>query len=203
MLDDFGGIGLDFFLGENFPGYMSVEALRPYYKRRALNEKHIAGTFASAIAESVVSQSNKTTGNKMIDLMILEGKKFFVKASLMPETADSIIYNFSNYQVQFCERGEVTLWKHLGEENILYSSKTSDFLKYISEGPFKPDLNLPGNSGSWLGAQIIMQNANRIRKELKNANPGKSAMEIDRQLMKMILEETDNMKFIQKYKPNK
>jgi hypothetical protein len=48
-----------------------------------------------------------------------------------------------------------------------------------------------------------MQNANRIRRELKNANPGKSAMEIDRQLMKMILEETDNMKFIQKYKPNK
>jgi hypothetical protein len=201
--DNIAGLGLDFFLGESHVGYQAVESLRHQYKKRTLNKTHMSAAIAAAIAEFVVSESTKPGGSKMIDIMLYEGKKFFVKGCLMPEIPDSIIYNFSDYQIKYCELGETALWEHLGKENLIFSSKKTDYQKYVAEGPFNPQTDLPGNSGSWLGAQIIMQNANRMRRELKAADPKLSAREIDRKVMQAILKETDSQFFIQKYKPTK
>ena len=197
------GIGLDFFLGENYGGYMSVENLRPQYKRRTLTKGHMSTAIAAAIAEFAVSENSKLGGSRMIDQMIYEGKKFYVKSCLLPNTADSIIYNFSDFQVKYCELGETALWEHLGKENLLFSSKKNDYQKYTMEGPFNPKIDLPGNSGSWLGAQIVIQNAARMRKEIRATNPNMPARDIDRRVMEQILKENDSQKFIQKYKPTK
>jgi hypothetical protein len=201
--EDVLGLGLDFFLGENHVPYFSVEMLRPQYKRRTLTKEHMTAALASAIADNVVSNYSKAGGSKMIDMMLYEGKKFYVKACLMPETADSIIYNFSDYQIKYCEYGETALWEHLGKENLLFSSKKSDFQKYVSEGPFNPKLDLPGNSASWLGAQMVAQAAGRLRKEMKANNPNQSIREIDRKVMEIILKESNSQFFMQKYKPTK
>jgi len=199
--DDIACLGLDFFLGENHIGYMAVENLNPMYKRRTLSKEHLVATLGAAMAENIVNENSKQGGNRMIDFMIQEGKKFFVKACLLPTSPDSIIYNFSNFQVLYCQNGEVSLWSHLGKENLLFSSKKNDFQKYTFEGPFNPQANLPGNSGSWLGTQIIMQYADKMRKELKALQPAMSAREIDRKVMQQVLQENDSQKFIKKYKP--
>lgn len=199
--DDIACLGLDFFLGENHIGYMAVESLSPFYKRRTLTKEHVVAALAAAMAEDIVNENSSVGGNRMIDIMIQEGKKFFVKASLLPTSPDSVIYNFSNFQVLYCQNGEVALWQHLGKENLLFSSKKNDFQKYTFEGPFNPQTDLPGNSGSWLGAQIVMQNADKMRKELKALNPTMSAREIDRKVMQQILQENDSQKFLKRYKP--
>ena len=201
--DDYAGLGLDFFLGENHIAYGGIEALRHQYLRRRLNKDHLVSTLVDYIVENFISDNIEMAGNKMVDFMLYEGKKFYVKASLMPTAADSVIYNFSNFQVQYCQRGEAALWEHLGKESLLYSSDLSKFRKYVEMGPFNPEYELPGNSASWLGAQIVMQNADRIRKELKSANPDKSVRDIDQMVMKQVLQETDAQKFIQKYRPMK
>ena len=121
----------------------------------------------------------------------------------MPTASDSIIYNISNYQVMYCQKGEAALWKHLGKENLLYSSDLNKFRKYVELGPFNPEYELPGNSASWLGAQIVMQNAARMRKELRAANPNLSIRDIDQKVMRQVLSETDAQKFIQTYRPSK
>lgn len=201
--EDIAVLGLDFFLGEEHIPYLTVEPLRPQYKRRTLTKEHMISALAGAVANNIVSESCKSTGNKMIDQMLLEGKKFYVKSCLLPETPDSIIYNFSDYQLKYCEYGETALWEHLGKENLLFSSKKSDFQRYVNEGPFNPKLDLPGNSASWLGAQMVAQTAARLRKEMKVANPNQSIREIDRKVMEIILKETDSQFFMQKYKPTK
>ena len=201
--DNIAGLGLDFFLGEEHVPYQSVENLRPQYKRRTLNKAHMTAALATAIADYAVGEWSKLLGGRMIDLMIFEGKKFYVKSCLLPETADSIIYSFTDYQIKYCEYGETALWEHLGKENLLFSSKKTEYQKYVSEGPFNPKLDLPGNSGSWLGAQMIAQAAGRMRKEMKVANPNLSIREIDRKVMEQILKENDSQFFMQKYKPTK
>jgi hypothetical protein len=201
--DGIAGIGLDFFLGENHMGYQAVESLRPQYKRRTLNSMHMSSTLAASIAEYIVSESSKASGGKMIDQMLYEGKKFYVKACLMPETPDSIIYNFTDFQIKYCELGETALWEHLGKENLIFSSKKSDYQKYVTEGPFNPKIDLPGNSGSWLGAQIVAQAAARMRKEMKASNPNQSIREIDRKVMETVLKQNDSQFFLQRYKPTK
>jgi hypothetical protein len=201
--DDQAVMGLDFFLGEDHVNYLTVEPLRPQYKRRTLTKNHLISSLAGALANNIVTEFCNKSGSKMIDQMIFEGKKFYVKSCLMPETPDSIIYNFSDYQLKYCEYGETALWEHLGKENLLFSSKKTDFQRYVNEGPFNPKLDLPGNSASWLGAQIVAQVAGRLRKEMKASNPNQSIREIDRKVMEIILKETESQYFIQKYKPLK
>jgi hypothetical protein len=201
--DDQAVMGLDFFLGEDHVNYLTVEPLRPQYKRRTLNSMHMSSTLAASIAEYIVSESSKASGGKMIDQMLYEGKKFYVKACLMPETPDSIIYNFTDFQIKYCELGETALWEHLGKENLIFSSKKSDYQKYVTEGPFNPKIDLPGNSGSWLGAQIVAQAAARMRKEMKASNPNQSIREIDRKVMETVLKQNDSQFFLQRYKPTK
>lgn len=201
--DEYAGLGLDFFLGENHVAYVGIEALRHQYLRRRLNKDHLVSTLVDYMVENFVGDNVKMGGNKMVDFMLFEGKKFYIKASLMPTAPDSVIYNFTNFQVLYCQQGEAALWEHLGKENLLYSSDLNKFRKYVEIGPFNPQHELPGNSASWLGAQIIMQNADRLRKELKASNPNLSIRDIDQKVMKQMLQETDAQKFIQKYRPSK
>lgn len=200
VLDSIAGIGLDFFMGEDHMPYTMIENLRHQYKRRTLSSAYISSALAAAIAQDAVDKRRENAGSTLLDQMIYEGKKMYLKAMFLPETPDSIVYGFTHYQLQYCEKGEVALWEHLGKSNLLYSSKKSDFQKYITEGPFNPSLDLPGNSGTWLGAQIIMQYADRLRMELSGRENKK---ETDRKIVQRILEEQDPLIFIQKYKPRK
>ena len=69
------------------------------------------------------------------------------------------------------------------------------------EGPFRPENDLPGNSGSWLGTQIIMQYARRRRAQLKLEQSQSSAQEIDKQLLQEVLKQNDAQAFLKQYKP--
>jgi hypothetical protein len=202
-LDDFAGIGLDFFLGEDHIGYMANEVLRHQYIRRTLTKEHIVPKLTYALCDQIVNERSSKKSNTMLDEMIFNGKKYYLATALQPNTPDSLIYGFSAYQIEFCKRGEVALWEHLGKEQLLYSSEFNKYRKYVTEGPFRPDMDLPGNSGSWLGAQIVTQYAARLRKELKVSNPNLSPRAIDQQIVQNILKENEPSKFLQRYKPRK
>ncbi len=203
ILNGFAGIGLDFFLGENHIGYMANETLRHQYIRRTLTREYMVPKLAYALADQMVNERCSKKSNTMLDEMIFNGKKYFIAAALQPKTPDSLVYGFSGFQVEYCKRGEVALWEHLGKEELLYSSDFNKFRKYVMEGPFRPEMDLPGNSASWLGAQIVTQYAHRLRKELKSSTNSLKTRDIDRELMRVILQENDPAKFLQRYKPRK
>lgn len=202
-LDGFAGIGLDFFLGEDHVGYMANEILRHQYIRRTLTKEHIIPKLAYALADQLINERCSKKSNTMLDEMIFNGKKYYLAAAMQPNVADSLIYGFSAYQMEFCRKGEVALLEHLGKEQLLYSSDFNKFRKYVTDGPFRPDVDLPGNSGSWLGAQIVTQYAHRLRQELRAAKPSANPRIIDREVMKNILKENEPTKFLQRYKPRK
>ena len=124
---------------------------------------------------------------------------------LLPNVADSLKFGFSAYQWEYCIKSgsELTLYEYLVNEELLYSSESKKFTKYITKGPFKPNLDLPGNSGSWLGYRMILSFAKHHRNLLKQTNTALSAREIDQQVLKMVLEENDPQKFLTLYKPPK
>jgi hypothetical protein len=182
VAETFVGVGLDFFLGARHPTYGQTESLRPMYIQRTLNKQHLTATVIAGIADDVVGPP---AGNTMLDLMINNGKKLYVASCLLPTEQDSIILGWSGAQTQYWENAEASLYKFLIDQNLLYSTNFRDFRNYLQPGPFEPDAGLPGNSGSWLGLQMVRRYVERS----------------DAQGMEAMLRETNAQRFLQRYKP--
>lgn len=203
VMDDYVAVGLDFFLGEGHQDYMGVDNLRHAYVRRTLTPQHLPTQIASAIADDIVETASPRIGNKLVDHILNNGKKFYLTQCLTPKAADSLVYKFTNFQIEYCQKGEAGLYEHLAKEINLYSDKLQDFRGYVFEGPFKPENGLYGNSGSWLGAQIVTQFADRIRKELNQQKKDRDAQQTDILVIQRVLAETDPQEFLKRYKPKR
>lgn len=199
--DGFVPLPLDMTLGKGYPPY--VEGQIPMYQQRTLNQEHLVAKAAYALSEEMITREVVMKSNFIIDFMLYEGKKFYVTSIFLPTVADSIKFSFSSHQMDYCRKGELELYKHLTEEEILYSDNMKKYSKFVTPGPFNPQIALPGNSGSWLGYKMILSFAQHQRKILKQTNPKLSDREIDQQVLQVVLKENDPQKFLQLYKPQK
>ena len=199
--DGFVPLPLDMALGKGYAPYSQIKI--PFYQQRTLNRQHLVPKAAFAIAEDMVNTYAKMKAGFMIDFMLMEGKKFYLTDILMPTVADSVKFSFSAYQMEFCQKGELELYQHLTDEEMLYSDEQKNFAKYVNAGPFNPSASLPGNSGTWLGYRMVLAYAEHLRKSLKTTSPNLTAQEIDQKVLRTIIEENDPQKFLQQYKPRK
>ena len=194
FFDNYAILGLDYFLGENHMAYQAIEQIAPLYIRRTLNKAHITRALAYAQATLLVEEMASRGGSKMIDYMLYEGKKFFLTKSFLPQTADSIVYAFTREQMAHCIQGERSLYDYLLKEKLFYSDKYKEFQKYVEIGPFNPANALYGNSGTWLGGEIVGQYAAHLRKTTQKS---------DSEIMQIILQENNPQIFFKHYKPRR
>lgn len=195
------GLPLDMALGEGYSPYIYLKI--PSYDQRTCNKEHLVAKAADAVAQTIISEHAQAGGNHLIDQMLYNGKIFYLTDLLLPTVADSLKFGFSSFQMEFCKEGELTLYVHISEEELMYASETKLISKYITKGPFKPQLDLPGNSGSWLGYRMVRAFANHQRTALSKTNPNLSKREIDQKVLDIVLKENDPQKFLQLYKPPK
>lgn len=199
--EGFVGLPLDMALGAGYPPYTFIKM--PLYDQRTCNKAHLVAKAADAISQNIVGRQCKMKASFLIDMMLFNGKIFYLNDLLLPHVADSIKFGFSSEQTAYCQSTELMLYEHLSDEELLYSNQTDQISKYVNKGPFNPRLRLPANSGSWLGYRIIKSFVQHHRQALKQANPNLPARELDQQLLKMVFEENDPQKFLAKYKPPK
>jgi hypothetical protein len=201
--EGFVGLPLDMTLGVGYPAY--IVSKMPLYDQRTCTKEHLVTKAANAVAQNLEGVLFKPRGTHLIDLMLFNGKTMYLTDILLPNTTDSLKLFFSSTQMKFCKESgsELKLYEHLVEEELLYSSETKKIAKYVTKGPFKPQLRLPGNSGTWLGYRMILSFAKHHRTALKQAQPNLSNRAIDQQILKIILEENDPQKFLKFYKPPK
>ena len=197
--DGFVALPLDMTMGEGFAPYSFVKI--PMYQQRTLTDAHLVSKAAMALATVYVEDSVKAPSSIMINRMLHEAKKYYLADLLLPTVPDTLMFGFSAYQMEYCKNGERALYEHLAEAEMFYSSKEIDYLRYINQGPFNPSLNMPGNSGTWLGYRIILSYVNYHRETLKSVI--KDTQELDRKLLKMVMDENDPQVFLNLYKPAK
>ncbi|MCP4438206.1 MAG: gliding motility protein GldB [Aureispira sp.] len=202
-LDDYIAIGLDFFLGADHKPYMSVENLRFQYIRRTLTKEHLVAKAAYVLASRIVDDRCKREKERLLDYMLLEGKKFYLVDLFLPNTPDSIKFSFSAYQIAHLEESEQSLYEHLLNEQLFLSDDLGEFRKYITQGPFNPDVNLPGNSGTWLGMQMLKSYVKETKNGLKSGMAGKPERELDKSALESMLNEQNATKLKRFYKPPK
>lgn len=150
------GIGLDFYLGEAYP-YLTYNPSNPNfsaYLTRTFNRDHIVAKSMRMLVQDLLGPAK---GSRMIDYMIHNGKELYVLDQLLPYSPDSVKFEFSQAQVEWCEENEANIWAYFFSENLLYSTDFGTFRKFVEYSPNSPGMpkEAPGRTANWLGLQIV------------------------------------------------
>lgn len=156
------GISLEMFLGSEFP-YKQYSGNIPVFSNyllRTYNPDHIVKKTMDVIIDDLLGPLQ---GDRLIDHMIRNGRQMYLLNKFLPFAHDSILTEYSPAQLQWCRDNERNLWAHFLTEDLLYSSETRKFQKFVQHSPGVPGLpeEAPGRTANWVGYRIVEAFMNR------------------------------------------
>jgi hypothetical protein len=163
----------DSVLGISLDRYLGAECR--YYRQLGLYKYQVARMIPSYIPSDCMygwgskewdySEENYPNDN-VLTSMIHEGKLLYFVKCMLPETADELIFGFSEPQLKFCMNNEGMMWEYLIENNLLFNSEMLTKKKLTGEAPFTSYFSSesPGRAAAWQGFRIVESYMNKNRK---------------------------------------
>lgn len=165
-------IGLQAFLGKNYPAYQSlyIQQTYPSYKTYRFERQYIAMNCIKNNLNILFPYNN--SGRPLCERMVEEGRRLYVLDALLPNTADSIKTGYTVNQLAECNNNEQNIWSYFVQNNLLFEREPSKVSPYVTDGPKTPELSetAPGNIGTFAGWQIV--------KKWMNKNPSISLQQL-------------------------
>ncbi|MHB1920685.1 MAG: gliding motility lipoprotein GldB [Chitinophagaceae bacterium] len=151
------GIGLDMFLGKDYPNYTQVADPYPQYMIRQFSREYIPADCFKVIEQQIYPF--RDSGKPLLDQMINRGKQMYFLDKVMPFAPDSVKIGYSEQQLIWCASNEQFIWQYFIQNNLLYVHDMQQILHYIGDGPSTQGMpsQSPGNIGTWVGWQIVKQ----------------------------------------------
>lgn len=179
-------IGLDMFLGKDFPPYQQISDPYPDYMLATFSRPYIVPDCFKAIEQQLYPIPEQGT---LLDQIIAYGKQLYFLDQVLPDTPDSLKIQYSSVQLDWCKQNERFIWQFFIQNNLLYSTDMQQIMHYVGPGPSTQGMpkEAPGNIGSWIGWRIV--------KMYMKKHPQISLHEL--------LEDTDSQKILREasYKP--
>lgn len=149
-------VGLDFFLGSDYP-YKEMFPTNPafsHYLSRTFTPDYVVKKSMDVLLDDMIGYAN---GPRMIDEMIKNGKQQYILKKLMPTTPDSILWEFTDDQMNWVKENELNIYAYLTSENLLYSTDQLKFQKFVSPSPNSPGMpeSAPGRTANYIGYKMI------------------------------------------------
>ncbi len=153
-------IGLDMFLGEQFPHYRGAAGI-PDYMAVHLRRSYIpVSAFSSLYKASYPWNPQEKT---LLELMLEKGREQYYLHKILPGTPDSVLFGFRQYQMDWCNANEALVYNFFIQNQLLYNKESYSVMPYVTDGPFarglepvsSPQKSTPGNIGTWLGYKIV------------------------------------------------
>lgn len=150
--NDILGVGLEFYLGNEYPHY--DPNLFPIYIQQTMQGEFLVSKTMHAL---VTNHMAEVPGTRLIDYMIKNGAELYIKEKLLPNEAPEIIHEFTEAQMAWIESNEAQIWAYLLEQELLYSIEFRKFQKLITPSPNVPNMpsEAPGRVGNWIGYSIV------------------------------------------------
>lgn len=150
------GIGLDLFLGSEYP-YKAIAPENPAfsnYLTRSFNKDHLVRNAMEIIVDDLVGEA---PGSRMLDQMINNGKKLYLLHKLMPALQDSVLYVYPQEKLDWVRDNELEMWSFFFDENLFYETNMIKINKYINPSPNSPGMPdiAPGRTANYIGFQIV------------------------------------------------
>jgi len=159
MRPGFIGIGLQFYLGKDFPLYHDtyyVENVAPLYRSRRFSKEYIVADAMKLVTYDMFPDSSNS--RPLIEQMIEKGKQWYLLDHFLPDTPDSLKTGYTKKQLNWVKENEGNIWGYFTANVDIYGVDPGIIQDYIGEGPFTrgmPENASPGNIGQWVGWQII------------------------------------------------
>lgn len=182
------GIGLEWYAGGDMKVVQQLPPdLFPQYKRDKMQPAYLSVNALRGWL--MVRHQHLLRENHLLGEMLYAGKVLYLTAALIPRAGDDRVLNYTQEQLRWCERNEWDIWKHLLEQDILFTNAPKTIQRYIGDGPFTPGMpaESPGGVGNWLGYRMVKAYMD------KNRSVG----------LRQMLEQQNHQEFLKAYKPGK
>lgn len=151
--DSIMAIGLDMFLGEDYPFYKSVGI--PEYFSRQLNRNYIPVAAVRTIYRE--KHPFEVDGKTLLELMIISGKEMYYTEKTLPFLDEHVRLAYSPEQLKWCQDNEAMIYDFFVRQQLLYEHQLQKIVRYVMDGPSATGMppQSPGNIGAWVGLQIV------------------------------------------------
>lgn len=149
------GIELDMYMGQHFGYYGNFENNMPLYLTLRFDRPFIALNVVRSLMDGNIPDLGMEAS--LLDAMLLEGKMLYYLDCMFPDMPDSIKMGYTASQMEWCDDNEDEIWKFLAGEDLLFSKRTDDHRRYLSEAPTSLGMpeEAPGRVAAWSGWQIV------------------------------------------------
>ena len=150
------GIGLDMFLGKDYD-YKKIDPNNPAFS------EYLTKTFSKEYIPKMIMELlindrlGRVPGSRLLDHMIHNGKQLYILDKVLPETPDSILFEYTSDQTEWVKTNELEMWAFFFDQNLFYESNTMKINKYINPSPNSPGMpkEAPGRTANYMGFQIV------------------------------------------------
>lgn len=153
--DDFLGICLDLYLGQDFPYYPSVY---PKFLYRTFEPDYIPVDAMRTMFTKKYSEE-EFRGKSVLAQMIYEGKKQLFLNMTLPNQPDSIKFSYTEEQMGWLTTYEKEVWTALLDEDVLFETEHAIAERFFTDGPFTNAPGLPQKTpprvGAYFGLRIL------------------------------------------------
>ena len=156
------GIGLDFFLGDEYD-YKSLDPRNPAfsdYITRTYNKDHLV---KKAVEVWVNDMIGGASGKRFVDQMIHNGKSLYIMDKVLPFLPDSVVFEYTEDQMDWLNSNEIEMWSFFLDNELMYQTDQRQILKYLNPAPHSPGMppQAPGRTANYIGYKIVDSYMNR------------------------------------------
>ena len=150
--DDMLGVGIDMYLGSDYPYYNNVVY---DYQRPTMQKQYLVRDLMSMYLAYNIAYNSKY--NRLLEQMIFRGKQLFLLSQLLPDAPTWQIIGYTPEQWAWCLHYEQAIWNRIMEKRDLFKTESSVLSSYMNEGPFTAEVtqDSPGRLGLWVGWRIV------------------------------------------------
>lgn len=150
--DDMLGVGIDMYLGSDYPYYNNVVY---DYQRPTMQKEYVVRDLMSMYLAYNIAYNSKY--NRLLEQMIFRGKQLFLLSQLLPDAPAWQIIGYTPEQWAWCLHYEQAIWNRIMEKRDLFKTESSVLSSYMNEGPFTAEVtqDSPGRLGLWVGWRIV------------------------------------------------
>jgi hypothetical protein len=127
----------------------------PLYLRRGMQPDKVVPDIMKAIAISNYVYNDSV--DNLLNQMVYNGKILYYVQRMVPGLPDSLLFDYTQQQLEWAEDNESKMWATLVEKKHLFSNDRMTMQRYVGEAPFSYYFGQesPGRIGNYFGLKIV------------------------------------------------
>lgn len=176
--NDWVGVSIEKYLGSDCEFYEWLNIAK--YLRKGMTKEKMAPDVLRAMALTNYHYNDQV--DDLINHMVYKGKIRYFIHRMFPELQDTLLFDYSAAQMDWCTTNEANMWASMVEWKHVFSNDRMLIRKYTEDAPFTANFgnNSAPRGGEFLGYKIVEAYMNKndqvTLKELMEESDGRKIL---------------------------